>query len=147
MSMNDSSSVERAIRARYQVLLILWGAQMLALAAFFLLALFIFERKEAGDATLFWILSGLSVMLVAASFTVKQKLFARAVENQSVAQVQQGQIVAIALCEAAGLFGLLARAITGTPYFYLPFIIAALGMLLHFPNREALMAASFKTRV
>jgi hypothetical protein len=144
--MNDPASIEKGIQARYMVLLILWAAQAMALVMFFMLALFIFERKEGVDVTLFWILSALSVVLVAASIIVKQKLFAQAVERQSAALVQQGQIVAIAMCEAAGLFGLLSRAITGTSYFYLPFIIAAIGMLLHFPKREALMAASFKNR-
>jgi NADH:ubiquinone oxidoreductase subunit 2 (subunit N) len=147
MSMNNQASIESAIRGRYQVLLILWAAQMTALAAFFLLALLVFQRKESSDSTLFWILAGLNVLLVAVSFAVKQKFFAQAMEKQSVALVQQGQVVAIALCEAAGLFGLLARAITGTPYFYLLFIVPALGMLLHFPRREALMAASFRNRI
>lgn len=147
MSMNDPASIERAVQARYMVLLILWGAQAMALVTFFLLALFIFERREESDSTLLWILSAASLVLVAASIIIKQKLFTVAVEKQSAAQVQQGQIVAVALCEAAGLFGLLARAVTGTPYFYLPFIIASLGLLLHFPKREALMAASFRNRI
>lgn len=147
MSMNDPSSIERAVSARYKLLLIVWAAQMMALLLFFLFALFIFERREEGDNLMFWVLSPLSLMLVAASFVIKQKLFAQAVENQSVAQVQQGLIVAFALCETAGLFGLVLRAATGTSYFYLPFAVAALGLLLHFPRREALMAASFKNRI
>ncbi|HEY0321444.1 MAG TPA: hypothetical protein VGC66_10840 [Pyrinomonadaceae bacterium] len=147
MSMNDPASMERRIRGRYQVLLILWAAQIMALVIFFLLAMMVFRGNEASDQRLFWMLAGLSVLLVIVSFAVKQKFFAQAVEKQSAALVQQGQVVAIALCEAAGLFGLLARAITGTPYFYLPFAFAALGMLLHFPRREALMAASFKSTI
>jgi hypothetical protein len=71
----------------------------------------------------------------------------QAVEKQSVQLVQQGQIAAVALCEVAGLFGLLARAITGSPYYYLLFAIAVIGMLLHFPRRGALMAATFKNRI
>lgn len=147
MSINDPSSIERRIGARYQILLILWVAQLMALVAFFLLAVFIFQEKKAGDPLLVWILTGAGVLVVAISFAVKQKLFAQAVEKQSLAMVQQGQIVAIALCEAAGLFGLAARAITGSPYSYLLFGIAALGILLHFPRRESLMAASFNNRI
>lgn len=147
MSMNDPSSTERAISARYMVLLIIWAAQVMALVGLFLLSLFVFERRENSDSTLLWILSAVALMLVAASFVIKQKLFARAVERQNVEHVQQGQVTAVALCEAAGLFGLLVRALTGTPYFYLPFAVAALGLLLHFPKKEALMAASFKNRI
>jgi hypothetical protein len=147
VSMKDPAAIEKGIGARHQLLLILWAAQVMALATFFMVALFVFEPKEAGDAMLFWVMSALSLTAVAASFAVKQKLFAQAVEKQSAALVQQGQIVATALCEAAGLLGLVWRALSGTPYFYLPFILAAIGMLLHFPGREALMAASFKNRL
>jgi hypothetical protein len=147
MSVNDPSSIERRIGARYQVLLILWTAQLMALAAFFMLAVFVFRESSANNPMLFWILAASGLLLVAVSFAIKQKLFAQAVEKQSLALVQQGQIVAIALCEAAGLFGLLARAITGSPYFYLLFAVATLGILLHFPRREPLMAAAFKGRI
>jgi hypothetical protein len=146
MSTNDSTSSDSAIAGRYQVILIIWAAQLMSLFGFFLISMFVFESKGDGNPTTLWLLTGASLMLVAASFPVKQKFFARAVEQQSVAEVQQGQILALALCEAAGLFGLLARAVTGSPYFYLPFIIATLGMLLHFPRRESLAAASFKNK-
>ncbi|HKS29769.1 MAG TPA: hypothetical protein VJS44_18230 [Pyrinomonadaceae bacterium] len=146
MSMNDPSSIERGAGARYMVLLIIWAAQLMALVGIFLLSLFVFESRENSDGTLLWALSAVALMLVAASFVVKQKLLAKAVERQSVEHVQQAQITAIALCEAAGLLGLVVRAVTGSPYFYLPFAVAALGMLLHFPKKEALTAASFKNR-
>lgn len=145
--MNDPATIERNVSARYQVLLIIWAAQLLALVAFFLLALFLFEDKGESHSLLFQMLTGLTCALVAASFTVKKKFFAQAVEKQSAAMVQQGQIVAMALCEAAGLYGLMERAIAGTTFFYLSFIVAGVGMLLHFPKRERLMAASFKNRI
>lgn len=147
MSMNDPASIEKAVRARYQTLFILWAAQFMALFGFVLLSVLALHSNKAGNPSLFWILAGVSLLLAAASFPVKRKLFAEAVEKQSVAQVQQGQVVAMALCEAAGLFGILARALTDSPNFYLPFVIAALGMLLHFPRREPLMAASFKNMI
>jgi hypothetical protein len=146
MSMNDSTSTDRAIAARYQMILIIWAAHLMSLLGLFLLSMLVFESKEDGNPTTFWLLAGSGLLMAAASFPVKQRFFAQAVEKQSVAEVQQGQIVALALCEAAGLFGLLARVITGSPYFYLPFIIATLGMLLHFPRRESLAAASFRNK-
>ncbi|HEX8176083.1 MAG TPA: hypothetical protein VF543_13265 [Pyrinomonadaceae bacterium] len=147
MSMNEPSSIERAVGARYRLLLIIWAAQSFALVTFFLLSLLVFGQRETGDATLFWLLSALSVVLVIVSFIIKRKYFAMAVEQQNTNHVQTGQIIAFALCEAAGLFGLTVRAVTGTPYFYLPFVVAALGLLLHFPKRETLMVASFRNRI
>ena len=145
--MNNRASIESAISARYQTLMIIWAAQLMALFGFVLLSVLVLRPNEANNPMLFWFLAGASVLLVAMSFAVKQKLFAQAVEKQSLAQVQQGQVVAMALCEGAGLFGLLARAITGSPYFYLLFAVAALGMLLHIPRREPLIAASFRNRI
>ncbi len=147
MSMHNQSSDERAIGARHQTLLILWAAQFMALLGFLFLALFLFEAKEEADPTLSWILAGSSLLPVVLSFPVKKQLFARAAEKQSLAYVQQGVVIAMALCEAAGLLGLASRAITGSPYFFLPFAFAALGMLLHFPRRDQLMAASYRNNL
>lgn len=145
--MNNPASTESAIRARYQTLMTIWAAQLMALFGIILLSVLVLQPNEADNPMLFWILAGASVLLVAISFAVKQKLFAQAVEKQSLAQVQQAQIVAMALCEAAGLFGMLARAITGSPYFYLLFAVGVLGMLLHIPRREPLIAASSGNRI
>lgn len=147
MSMNNRMTKENAINARYQTLIILWAAQLMALFMFVLLAALVFGSSRANNPSLFWVLAAASLLLVAVSFPLKQKFFAQAVEKQSPALVQQGQVVAVALCEAAGLFGLLARVITGSPYFYLLFAVAGIGMLLHFPRREALVAATFRNRV
>lgn len=147
MSMNNQPSDERLIRARYQTLLIVWAAQFMALLGFLFLALFIFEAKAETDSTLSWILSGASLLPVVISFPVKQQLLAQAVEKQSPALVQQAVIIAMALCEAGGLLGLVARAMTGSSYFFFPFAFAALGMLLHFPRREQLLAAYFRNRI
>ena len=145
--MNNQASIEGAIRARHQTLMIIWAAQLMALLGIVLLSVLVLQPSASDNTMLFWILAGASVLLVAISFAVKQKLFAQAIEKQSPAQIQQAQIVAMALCEAAGLFGMLARAITGSPYFYLLFAVGVIGMLLHFPRREPLIAASFRNRI
>jgi hypothetical protein len=146
MSMNYAASTERAIRARFQTLMVIWAAQLMALFGFVLLSIIFLQSNERKNPTLFLILAGAGLVLVALSFVAKRKVFGQAVEKQSLAMVQQGQIVAMALCEGAGLLGLLARVITGSPYFYLLFVVAGIGMLLHIPRRESLMAAAFRNR-
>jgi F0F1-type ATP synthase membrane subunit c/vacuolar-type H+-ATPase subunit K len=95
---------------------------------------------------------GLSVLLVVffvlglstvvASFLVKQAFANRAVREQNPAVLQTGLILSLALCEAAGLFGLFGLFAEGSPSAYLLFVVSAAGIVLHFPRREDLTAAS-----
>jgi hypothetical protein len=43
-------------------------------------------------------------------------------------------LAALILCEAAALLGLAARYLTGTPDYYLPMLIALVGLILHSPK-------------
>jgi hypothetical protein len=54
-------------------------------------------------------------------------------------------IVAVGLCESVGLFGLMVYFVTTTPYYYVFFIVSVIGILLHMPRRDQLLAASYKT--
>ena len=150
MSMNDPASMERRLDARLRVLFIVWAAQLMSLMMFVLLSVFVMRSNEAGNPLLFWVFAAVGVILVAASFLVKQKFLAQAGaeqnEMQSAARAQSGYITAWALCEAAGLFGILVRGITSSPYYYLLFIIAMLGMLINIPRRGQIAAVSFKRR-
>lgn len=148
--MNDPASIERKITARLFVMRVAWAGIFTSLLIFVLLSFFILLPNKDASPAMFWGLSALSVVLVALSFPIKQKFVAQAVETQdkeqSAAQFQTGSIIAWALCESAGLFGILTRVLSGSPYFYALFVLAALGMLAHFPRREQLLALTFKNR-
>jgi hypothetical protein len=83
-------------------------------------------------------------LIVVVAIVVKQKFLTQSVEKQEINLVQTGLIVGLALCEAAALFGLMDRVVTGNRYYFVLLLIAAIGMLLHFPRREHLLAASYK---
>lgn len=87
----------------------------------------------------------LGVVSVAASFAVRPAFQARAEREQNLNLVQQGLIIALVMCEAAALLGLIGLFIDGNRYAYLLFVVAALGDIMHFPRREQLLAASYKT--
>jgi F0F1-type ATP synthase membrane subunit c/vacuolar-type H+-ATPase subunit K len=150
MSTNDPASIERKISARLFVMRVVWAGISVSLLTFVLLSVLVLRPDNAGSPMLFWPFLGLSVFLVALSFPIKQKALAQAIqaqdETQRAARFQTGYIVAWALCEAGGLFGLLARVITGSPYYYLSFIVAAFGMFAHFPGRERLTGLYFSNR-
>ena len=108
-----------------------------SIGAYYVLTLFAGrpENVEPND-TLFLALVAFALSTTLISVPIKNKLLRRAVEQQQVQLVQQGHIVAWALCEVAALLGVLDFFMTGDRYYYILFIIAACGQLLHFPRRD-----------
>ena len=79
------------------------------------------------------------------SFAVKRKLLAQAVEKQDVGLVQSAVVVAGAMCEACVVIGVVQHLLLGNREYYLLFLLGAIGMLFHFPRRDHLLAATYKT--
>ena len=134
------------LNKRYQTLIVLWFAMMMNVALFFFIALFAapYSADAAASSIVLFILAGLGTFLVVLSFAVKRKLLERSVVNQDVAMVQKALVVACAMCEIAGLIGLVERIIFKTNDHFLLFIVAAIGTALHFPRREQLEATTYK---
>ena len=103
------------------------------------------ERASNDMLSLILIAVGLTTVLI--SFPIKTMLIAQAVQRQRVQLVQQAYIVALALAEVPALLGLLDFFATGHRHYYVLFLIAALGQLLHFPRREHVVNASSKTPI
>ena len=139
---NPQENVELLIRK----MRFLWFALLGSLVMYYALTLFV-ERPEDAQPNdvLFLVLVGISISTTLASFVIKKKLFAQAEEQQQVQLVQQGFIVAAALTEVAALLGVVDYFVTADRYYYVLFIIAACGQLLHFPRREPFQHATFKT--
>lgn len=134
------------IELRIRTMRTLWFAMFMSIVMYYMLTFFVgrSENVEPND-TLFLVLSFIALSMTLISFPVKNKLISRAVEQQRVQLVQQAYIVALALTEVAALLGLLVFFMTGHRYYYILFLIGALGQLLHFPRREHVVNASFKS--
>lgn len=140
------NNAQTNIEQRMRTVRILWLALLFSVGLYYLLTMFMGrpENLEANHTVSLALLAGgVSTMLV--SFLVKSKLINRAIEQRQVQQVQQGYIVAWAMCEVAALFGLMDFFMTSDPYFYVLFVLAALGELLHYPRREHFENASFSS--
>ena len=143
----QTDPVQTRIEKRYRTMLILWAAFIMAVGFYFLISLFISPVGESGEEgpVLVWALLAVALMMLVVSFALKKRLHAQSIERQNLALAQTGLIVALALCEAAALFGLLAHLLTGTRYSYVFFIMAVCGMVAHRPRRDDLwLAASRK---
>ncbi len=102
------------------------------------------EMDVEGVPPLLYALGAAALSSVAASFIVKASFYGRAAGRQEPARLQTGFIIALALCEAAVLMGLVGLFTTGCDYAYGLFALGALGMALHFPRREQVLATYYK---
>jgi hypothetical protein len=122
---------------------ILWFALFTSIVLYYGFTLFN-KGTDAPNTIVSFALAAAGVFLVILSFPIKQNLLAKSVEMQSMELVQKGYIMALAVCEAAALLGVLDHFVTGNRYYYLLFIAAAAADLLHFPQRRHLQEASYK---
>jgi F0F1-type ATP synthase membrane subunit c/vacuolar-type H+-ATPase subunit K len=132
---------ERAVDANYGKLRIVWLAILATLVVLFVVTRLV-EPAAYESGTLFWILLALGVADLGASFVLKQKMLRTAVEQRKPQLVPAAYIVALALCESAGIFGLVAHFVTGVKYYYFLFVVAGFGMMLHKPQRDDVLAAA-----
>jgi len=142
----EPDEARKQFEARYRILQILWGALVSSVGFYFAISIVV-SRPDSEDApsrVLTFALTAMAVFLVIISFTIKQKFFAQAEEKQEAALVQTGLIIALSFCDAGALFGLLDFFTTGNRYYFVTFVVALLGMLLHFPRRDQLAASGYR---
>jgi hypothetical protein len=129
------------IALRYRTLLTLWFAMFMS-QIMYLVFIQLAAFKTNANQRLTVVLICVGLVPAALSFLLKQIILARSVESQRVESVQVAYVVAWALCEIPALLGLVDHFVTGSSYYYLAFVVAGLGILLHFPQRKHLLAAS-----
>ncbi len=104
-----------------------------------------FSKPLLGENALFVIIIGVAGILnFIISLSLRKKFIDRAIAEQNVGLVQTATIIGCALCESISLFGLVLAFAQNYQYFFLWFALGILGMILHFPRRENLIAASYK---
>ncbi|HXT64811.1 MAG TPA: hypothetical protein VN696_17350 [Pyrinomonadaceae bacterium] len=135
--------MEAKVDARYRVFLILWFALLMSVTLFVVLVLFT-GSQGSPNPVLSYALLAMGVSIVLASFLLKQQLVRKAIDKTDIAALQSAHIISLALCESAALFGVLDRFVTASPTSWFLFAIAALGILLNFPSKDNVRAASFK---
>lgn len=141
MQTTSPQEMEAKVEARFRVFLILWFA-ILSSVVFLLVLAVAMKTNGEPNPTLSYALLGGGVMLVVVSFLLKQRLARQAIEKSDVASLQSAHIISLALCESSALLGLLDRLVTGSQTSWFAFVIAALGILLHFPRKDHLRAVS-----
>jgi len=124
------------LNKRYQTMLTLWFALLMSVVMYFIFILLAapplsIEPRTQTQSILIVVLTMMGAIVVAISFLVKNRCLVSSVDKQDVTLVQKGMIIACAMCEVSALLGLLERFVIGYPGYYLMFLFAAAGMLLH----------------
>ncbi len=127
--------------ARQRGLLIIWCMQFVTLGIFFALTRLLHVPVSAGNDNLRWFLGVFGGATFALSFMLKHILLGRAVEQGRPDYITTAYVIAFALCEAAAIFALINYFVSGMT-MYLLFILAAVGLLFHFPRRTHFEAAA-----
>jgi len=129
------------IDARYRTLLILWFAICMSVLMFMVLTR-LAPVAAVGNRNLTLALNSMGLLPVALSFLLKQRALAKSVATQRLDLVQSAYVLSFALCESSALLGLVDHFTTGSRYSYFAFVIAGIGLLLHFPQKQNLVNAS-----
>jgi hypothetical protein len=140
--------MEIELNKRYQTMLTLWFALLMSVVMYFVFlqiaAPAVANAENPPNSSLILVLTALGAVMVIVSFVVKRKLLEKSVEEQDVLLVQKAMVIACACCEVSALLGLIERFVIGNREYYILFILAAAGIIFHFPRRSQLEAASHK---
>lgn len=134
-------------------LLTVWGALLMSQFLFLVIVFFAkpelfkfdFTKPLLGENAIIVIaLAAVSLADLVISIVIRKKFVERAVTEQNIGLVQTGMIIGCALAEAISLLGLLLAFVFDYQYFFLFSILGIIGILLHFPKRGDIHAASYK---
>jgi hypothetical protein len=119
---------------RHRVVLILWVAMFATLPMYFLVTRLVQPQSIEQNMTMVETLLGAALVCVVTSVVMRSRM---AGESRTAQQVYAGYIVAFALSEAAGLFGVVTHFTTGWPMAWIFFVFGAAGFVLNFPQWES----------
>ncbi|HEX7997725.1 MAG TPA: hypothetical protein VF528_04995 [Pyrinomonadaceae bacterium] len=147
--MQPDNAREGNSQQRHLTLWILWGAFLVNIALFAVLAALVGPSPASlpYNRVLVIALTALGTFTALVSIFLRQKMVARAIEQQRPQAISSAYILAFALCEAAALCGLLLRFTTSDPYYYFLFLIALVGFMLNMPRRGDLLNAANGKRI
>ena len=148
MSSANQNNPQTEIELRIRTLRTLWFALLGSIGIYYGFTLVV-ERREGieSNPSLSLSLMCVAILMVLVAFVIKTKLLSKALEQQSTGMVQQAYVVTWAITEVAAVLGLMDFFLTNDRYYFVLLIIAALGVLLHFPRREHVVNAAFKSSV
>jgi hypothetical protein len=141
------------MQVEYKTLVVIWFALLTSQVLFLLLVylvkpeLFVLDASKsllADKPLITLVFAALALVFVILSFVLSRQHMRRAIQDQDAGCVQTGLVLGCALSEVPSLLGLVLAFAFDHPYFYLWIALGAFGILLHFPRKGNLDAATYK---
>lgn len=142
-------------KVKYETLVIIWVALLMSQVLFLVLIFFVkpelfafdFSKPPLGTQPLVvLVFAAMALIVFALSFVFRRQHLKRAVADQDATCVQTGLVLGCALSEICTFLGVVLAFAFDYQYFFLWIALGTLGVLLHFPRRENLIAASYKSQ-
>ncbi|HEY2012433.1 MAG TPA: hypothetical protein VGH38_02980 [Bryobacteraceae bacterium] len=129
------ASGRSAAARRMQILI--WLAMVASVGMYFVLVQLVTPAHAQENPALVNILLVSALTLVGASFPLKKRIRSQATPGGDPDKAQQsGLLVALALCEAAALCGVVVWFNTAWPYYYVFMLLGLGGQLAHYPGLD-----------
>jgi hypothetical protein len=129
----------------YRSMVIIWIAQIMSVVMFFVVTQLVDVRDDRPENNILsFVFAAVGTFCAIISFVVRAKLLRQSVEKQDPKLVQTANIAGRALCEVPAILGVVERFILPGREYLLLLLISAFAMLLHYPRRSDLLAASYK---
>ncbi len=145
--------MKQNVEQLYRTNLVLWSAFLFSQSVFFMVLYFAkpelfkfdFTKPFAGEN--FVVVAAFGFMAILNLFIglyLRIQGVQTAIDEQKPLQLQTALILGLAFCESISIFGIVLAFGFNYQYFFLWFILAIIGMFLHYPKRQNFHEASFR---
>lgn len=145
--------MKQNVEQLYKTNLILWSAFLISQSFFFMvlyiskpeLFKFDFTKPFGGENLIVVMIFGfLAIFNLFIGLFLRIQTVQRAIDEQKPMMLQTGLILGLAFCESLSILGVVLAFAFNYQYFFLWFILAIIGMFLHYPKRQNYHDANFK---
>ena len=145
--------MKQSIEQIYRTNLILWSAFLLSQSVFFMVLYFAkpdlfkfdFTKPFIGENFVVVVAFGfIAIMNLFIGLFLRMQGVQQAIDEQKPLMLQSALILGLAFCESLSILGLVLAFGFNYQYFFLWFILAIIGMMLHYPKRQNYHDASFR---
>lgn len=150
------SGNSKPVTVEYKTLVVIWTALLASQAMFLVVIYFVkpelysfdFSKPPLGSQPLITVVFiAAAVVVLALSFILRNQYLRRANDDRDATCVQTGLVLGCALSELCTLLGVVLALAFSYQYFFFWIALGLIGVLLHFPRKGNLDAATFPTQI
>jgi len=151
----------KTIKVEYKSLVVIWFALLMSQVLFFVLIWFAkpelvspgyltassIREVLGGQPLITLVFAASGLIFFSLSQVIARQHMRRAVRDRDAGCIQTGLVIGCALSEIVSILGVILALLFNYPYFYLWIGLGAFGILLNFPRKSNLDAATFEAHL